>query len=153
MQNKLSVSVVAALLAWPSGTLVTQGYLTWLHSESFPNVLLDNSNEIDSDIAKVFLDQGIKLSLTAYKMDVGHYPTTEEGLDALIKAPIDTENDWKGPYLDSLPKDPWGMAYSYKSPGVRNTKSYDVASLGPDRVPSADDIQNQTRNQTSEATP
>jgi general secretion pathway protein G len=51
---------------------------------------------------------------------------------------------WKGPYLKkkSVPSDPWGSAYIYVAPGVHNPESYDLSSLGADKVESADDIVN-----------
>lgn len=60
-------------------------------------------------------------SLQAYRLDVGTYPSTEQGLAAIMSAPSNTQN-WQGPYLeDELPKDPWGRDYQYKSP-VNNLK-------------------------------
>ena len=69
-------------------------------------------------------------------MDNGRYPTTEQGLAALIAkpaAPPEPKN-WKGPYIEStdLPKDPWGADYIYRNPGERNPNGYDLRSLGPD---------------------
>ncbi len=95
-------------------------------------------------IAQTFVDSGMDTPLMAYRMAVGAYPTTEQGLEALIKAPEGTEGVWTGPYLKqkSIPQDPWGNPYHYKCPGVNNTDSYDLWSWGPDRVESADDICN-----------
>ncbi|MGL6238263.1 type II secretion system major pseudopilin GspG [Aeromonas dhakensis] len=54
-------------------------------------------------------------ALQTYRLDVGSYPTTEQGLVSLMKAPADVPS-WQGPYLeDQLPKDPWGRDYVYKS--------------------------------------
>ncbi len=69
-------------------------------------------------------------ALDAYRLDVGKYPTTEEGLKALREKPSGAEA-WKGPYLPKeIPMDPWGRAYIYKSPG--NFGDYDLISLGLD---------------------
>jgi general secretion pathway protein G len=79
-------------------------------------------------------------------MDTGQYPTTEQGLSALIatptSAPVPTQ--WNGPYLKkkSIPKDPWGRDYVYVSPGTNNPESYDLSSLGPDGVEDSKDITN-----------
>jgi len=97
------------------------------------------------DVADLFVNQTAKMSLTPYKLDLGQYPSTEEGLSALIKAPEGKQSRWNGPYLEDLPLDPWGNAYKYRFPGSKNINGaggYDVWSLGPDGVESADDIGN-----------
>ena len=82
------------------------------------------------DIATVM--QALKL----YKLDNQRYPTTEQGLQALITKPTvgTIPNGWKtGGYLDKLPKDPWGNPYQYLSPGIKG--EIDVISLGGDGQP------------------
>jgi type II secretion system protein G len=71
-------------------------------------------------------------ALNAYRLDNSKYPSTEEGLQALLVQPGGADN-WKGPYVKEIPKDPWGNPYVYRSPGVKNPKSVDVWSFGPDR--------------------
>lgn len=71
-------------------------------------------------------------ALNAYRLDNGKFPSTEEGLQALLIQPGGADN-WKGPYVKEIPKDPWGNPYIYRSPGVKNAKSVDVWSFGPDR--------------------
>lgn len=73
-------------------------------------------------------------ALKMYKLDNSHYPTTEQGLQALVAKPTagPTANGWKG-YIDKLPKDPWGNQYQYLSPGVHG--EVDVFSLGADGQP------------------
>ena len=96
-------------------------------------------------VAAIFVNQTVKLGFTAYKIDVGSYPKTEEGIAALVKTPAGKENKWKGPYIDDLPEDPWGNAYQYHFPGSKNingASGYDIWSLGPDGTESADDIGN-----------
>lgn len=69
-------------------------------------------------------------ALDQYRLDVGHYPTTEQGLAALLANP-DNDPKWNGPYLQkSVPADPWGKPYVYKSPGDHG--EFDLASLGKD---------------------
>ncbi|MGQ9694645.1 MAG: type II secretion system major pseudopilin GspG [Thermodesulfobacteriota bacterium] len=71
-------------------------------------------------------------ALDALRLDVGRYPTTEEGLTALREKPSRMEG-WKGPYLPKeIPKDPWGKAYVYKCPGEHG--EYDLISYGLDGV-------------------
>jgi general secretion pathway protein G len=82
-----------------------------------------------------------RTALSAYEVDNGKYPTG--GLDALISKPGDAKN-WKGPYIDrtEIPKDPWNNPYIYVFPGVRNEKSFDLLSAGPDgQVGGDDDIE------------
>jgi general secretion pathway protein G len=76
----------------------------------------------------------LSTALDAFKLDVGRYPTTEEGLEALVKASPDAK-DWDGPYLkkEQIPKDPWGHPYVYKCPGEHG--DYDITSYGADGQP------------------
>lgn len=72
-------------------------------------------------------------ALDQYRIDVGSYPTTNQGLQALVVKP-DGADKWQGPYLaKSVPADPWGRAYLYKSPGDHG--DYDLSSLGADGQP------------------
>lgn len=72
-------------------------------------------------------------ALDTYRLDVGHYPTTEQGLAALLTKPADAAK-WNGPYLQKgVPLDPWGKAYFYKSPGDHG--EMDIYSLGKDGQP------------------
>lgn len=72
-------------------------------------------------------------ALDQFRLDVGRYPTTDEGLDALVNPPEGMER-WNGPYLEKgVPKDPWGHAYVYTSPGEHG--EYDMISLGLDGEP------------------
>lgn len=76
-------------------------------------------------------------ALDMFRIDVGRYPTTQEGLDALMQAP--GVERWDGPYLKNpVPLDPWGNPYTYKSPGDHGV--YDVISYGGDKVPGGDGI-------------
>jgi general secretion pathway protein G len=91
-----------------------------------------------------------KLPLEGYKMDVGSYPLTNQGLEALISPPADLPDPsaW-GPnsYMESstIPLDPWGRPYSYLCPGNNNPNSYDLWSSGPDTIDgNEDDINNWT---------
>ena len=72
--------------------------------------------------------------LDQYRLDVGAYPTTAQGLEALVKNPGVT--NWGGPYLKKagIPKDPWGNAYHYKSPGDGG-RDYDIVTYGADGAP------------------
>ena len=93
------------------------------------------------DTVKIYVNDTLKAALFRYRIDNGRYPTTEEGLDALMNRPGEVAN-WNGPYVSDLPADPWGQDYRYLFPGKHNTESYDLYSLGGDGVESADDIGN-----------
>lgn len=71
--------------------------------------------------------------LDLYKLDVGSYPTTEQGLQALVTQPADVTT-WNGPYLkgEGLPHDAWGRPYLYREPSSRPGHEYDLCSRGPD---------------------
>ncbi|MBV8888690.1 MAG: type II secretion system major pseudopilin GspG [Alphaproteobacteria bacterium] len=70
--------------------------------------------------------------LDIYKLDVGTYPTTEQGLQALVTPPQGVPH-WSGPYLKGtkVPEDPWGHPFMYRSPSQRPGHDYDLYSLGP----------------------
>ncbi|MFZ5551241.1 MAG: type II secretion system major pseudopilin GspG [Pseudomonadota bacterium] len=70
-------------------------------------------------------------ALATYRLDVGHYPRTEQGLRALVERPAD-EPKWSGPYLaKAVPPDPWGRAYLYRQPGDAG-HDYELLSYGKD---------------------
>ena len=76
-------------------------------------------------------------SLDQYRLDTGHYPTTEQGLAALNVAPHN-EAKWRGPYLKkAVPADPWGNAYIYRQPGEHG--EFDLLSYGKDGQPGGSD--------------
>jgi general secretion pathway protein G len=70
--------------------------------------------------------------LDLYNLDMGSYPTTEQGLAALVRKPSGTAN-WNGPYLkgDDVPLDPWSHLYTYRNPSERPGHDYDLCSSGP----------------------
>jgi general secretion pathway protein G len=74
--------------------------------------------------------------LDIYKLDVGTYPTTEQGLLALIERPSGAPR-WSGPYLkgEKVPEDPWGRPFIYHNPSQRQGHEYDLYSLGPTGQP------------------
>ncbi len=94
-------------------------------------------------VAKVFVRDSLKTSLVRYKIDMGGYPTTAEGLQALITAPKNGTDRWRGPYAElsgnQLPLDPWGEPYKYLNPGTRNKGTYDLLSMGPDKTEGTED--------------
>lgn len=74
--------------------------------------------------------EGLGRALDAYRLDTGHYPSTEQGLNALVVRPGE-EPKWNGPYLQkAVPQDPWDKAYVYRSPGQGG--DFDLVSYGKD---------------------
>lgn len=98
-------------------------------------------------VAKIFVRDSMKTPLVRYRIDMGDYPATNEGLAALITAPGSGAEKWRGPYLEGTggkaPLDPWGQPYEYRYPGVKNVGGYDLFSKGVDKTAeTADDIGN-----------
>jgi general secretion pathway protein G len=87
----------------------------------------------NANVARAQIEQ-LGKALDTYRIDVGTYPNTEQGLQALITKP-DGVDRWQGPYLQKLqlPADPWGRAYMYKAPG--DHAEYDLTSYGSDGQP------------------
>ena len=97
--------------------------------------LLSRTGESKVAAAKVDIAT-VMQALKLYKLDNQRYPTTEQGLQALLTKPTTgpAANGWKsGGYLEKMPKDPWGNAYQFLSPGVKG--EVDVFSLGADGQP------------------
>lgn len=100
-------------------------------------------DEAGYSTAKSHLGQ-FKVTLLIYRSKAGFYPTTEQGLKALISKPTTdpVPRSWAG-LMETLPKDPWDSDYIYEYPGKHNTDGYDIYSPGVDKKPgTADDIGN-----------
>jgi general secretion pathway protein G len=125
--------VVLAILGLLIGLVVTNA-----------DKIIGRSNDA---VARIYVRDSLKTTLVRYRIDLGDYPSTEEGLEALVVAPGGKADRWHGPYLETpgnkLPLDPWGEPYQYRYPGTKNPGSYDLFSKGADKVPdTADDIGN-----------
>ena len=81
--------------------------------------------------------ENLSATIDAYSIDVGRFPTTSEGLEALVQQPSGVRN-WNGPYLrkSQVPKDPWGNDYQYRSPGEHG--AFDIWALGADNQEGGD---------------
>lgn len=82
--------------------------------------------------------RALESALNLYKLDNHSYPTTDQGLEALIQRPENTPGWKEGGYMDRLPKDPWGQPYQYLNPGTHGT--IDIFSLGRDMQPGGEGI-------------
>ena len=121
--------------------LVVLAILTLLAGLVGPRVLgqLGGAKNKTAGVQIADLDKALEL----YKLDVGRFPTTEEGLDALAKKPATVASGWNGPYLKGgVPADPWGKPYRYQSAnGV-----VEIVSLGADGAPGGEGENADVRN-------
>jgi general secretion pathway protein G len=92
--------------------------------------VLNYLSEAKVKAAKIQIESFVS-TLDLYYLDTGRYPSTSEGLEALIQRPAGVEG-WNGPYLKGgfVPNDPWGHPYVYRMPGEHGT--YDILSYGPE---------------------
>lgn len=132
--------------------LIVVGILALLAAFVVPN-LMRSGEQAKIDIAKASVGRSgdISMQLKKYKFDVGKYPDTDEGLEALHRIPSSIDEDdkiWKGPYLETPPeelRDPWNQEFVYESPGKFNEDGFDLSSKGPDQKEGTeDDIKNWT---------
>ena len=125
----LEILVVLAIIGLLAGLAVSNSDKIFGHSQEA--------------VAKIFVRDSLKTSLVRYRIDLGDYPSTTEGMQALLSAPANKGDRWRGPYIDSpgnkLPVDPWGEPYQYRYPGTKNKGGYDLFSKGPDKVEGSDD--------------
>ena len=77
----------------------------------------------------------LEAALERLYVHMDRYPTSDEGLKLLVEAPTgDDKKSWRGPYVQQLRPDPWGIAYQYKRPGVHHASGYDLWSRGADKA-------------------
>ncbi len=95
-----------------------------------------------TSVAKQSIER-IASILDMYKLDVGNYPTTDQGLRALVEPPGDVTN-WNGPYVKGeVPADPWNHPYVYRDPSSRSGHDFDLCSQGPSGTGGDQEICNQ----------
>lgn len=122
--------------------LVVLAILTLLAGLVGPRVLnqLGGAKSKTAGVQIADLDKSLEL----FKLDVGRYPTTEEGLEALVKRP-GSVSGWTGPYLKgNVPSDPWGHPYRYANPGPNG--GLEILSLGADGAPGGEGEDADVRN-------
>ena len=102
--------------------------------------LTGRSEKAKAATARADIRANMATALKMYEIDMGAFPTTDQGLAALLTAPGGASSSWSGPYIEKKPIDPWGRPYQYKCPGTRNPTGYDLYSLGRDGVEGADDV-------------
>jgi len=130
--------------------LIVVGILALLAAFVVPS-LMGSGTAAKIDLAKSAVGRSgpIAGALKRYQFDVGQFPDTDEGLEALHRIPSSLDEDdniWKGPYLETPPEelvDPWNEEFVYEAPGKFNEDGYDLSSKGPDRKEGTeDDIKN-----------
>lgn len=105
--------------------------------------LTGQSQKAKKTAARTQISQ-FEVALDAFEIDLGRYPTTTEGMRALVEKPASDSAEWTQPYLkQDIPLDPWGNEYNYRYPGQNNKDGYDLYSFGPDgKLGGGDDIAN-----------
>ena len=105
-------------------------------------------------VAEMLVTKTMEAPLMMYMSDMGRYPTTQEGLQALVRAPSGKRGRWNGPYIkdqESL-MDPWKNPLQYRCPGQHNPDGYDLWSMGPGgQSGDEDDIGNWKSGRSSDA--
>ncbi|MAM70109.1 MAG: type II secretion system protein GspG [Gammaproteobacteria bacterium] len=81
--------------------------------------------------------RAIESALKFYRLDNYRYPTQSQGLEALMRSPDGNSSNWNGPYLDSMPMDPWGQEYVYAYPSTHE-RDFDIYTLGADQQEGGD---------------
>lgn len=105
--------------------------------------LTGRSDQAKVTAAKADIEAHLATALKLYELDSGNFPTTSQGLDALLVKPTSSPipPNWNGPYIEKKPLDPWGRPYVYSSPGDHRA-DYDLSSKGKDLNKEDDDITN-----------
>ena len=103
--------------------------------------LTGRTEQAKMTVAQADINSNIAMALKLYELDNGNYPTTAQGLDALLSKPSlsPVPPNWCGPYLEKKPMDPWNNPYQYKCPGARNKSGYDLYSAGKDGIEGTED--------------
>jgi general secretion pathway protein G len=122
--------------------IIVIGLLIVLVSLTVPavNGILEGNQ---TNVAQTWVKSTGKMALTRYRVDMGSFPSTEQGLRALVEPPSGAGARWEGPYLEELPKDPFGEPYQYRYPAQKSRAGFDLWSKGPDRESgTSDDVGN-----------
>ena len=99
--------------------------------------MFGRSEQARIGVARADIDVNIPTAIKLFEADTGTFPKT---LDDLVVSPGD--ENWKGPYIEKVPLDPWKRSYVYKYPGEHHPQSYDLSSLGKSGVEDSDNITN-----------
>ena len=119
----LEIMVVVVILGILAATILPQ--------------FIGTAEEAKVNTAKATVSQ-LASALERFNIHMDRYPTTEEGLGALVDAPSSEDKKWRGPYITALKADPWGTPYQYRNPGVHRKTGFDVWSRGKDAADGGD---------------
>ena len=119
----LEIMVVVVILGILAATILPQ--------------FIGTAEEAKVNTAKATVSQ-LASALERFNIHMDRYPTTEEGLGALVDAPSSEDKKWRGPYITALKADPWGTPYQYRNPGVHRKSGFDVWSRGKDAADGGD---------------
>lgn len=114
--------------------------------------LMGRGDQARNAAARADIESNIAQALDLYEIDTGTFPSTDDGLQALIKKPSNPKmaKRWKGPYLKKKPLDPWGNPYAYRHPGSHG-QAYDLYSFGKDESEGGgDDVTNWDQDEKSQ---
>jgi len=81
----------------------------------------------------------LESALERFNVHMDRYPTTQEGLNALVEPPVGGDKNWRGPYITQLRPDPWGTPYQYRAPGAHHPTRFDLWSRGADKSDGGED--------------
>jgi len=98
---------------------------------------MGTTNDAKISAAKANIAE-LESAVNRFYVHMDRYPTSEEGLKALVEPPADGDKSWRGPYISQLRDDPWGNPFQYKSPGTHHPTSFDIWSPGSVNTAAAD---------------
>ena len=113
----IEIMVVVVILGILAATIIPQ--------------FMGTTHEARVNTAKANVAQ-LESALERFHIHMDRYPTTEEGLNALVEPPSADEKRWRGPYVTRLRPDPWGNPFQYRNPGVQHKSGFDLWSRGAD---------------------
>jgi len=99
---------------------------------------INRTKQVQIEATKISISS-INMALKMYDIDNKTFPTTEEGLKALVEKPSSVGENWMGPYVEQELIDPWGHPYQYRCPSQNNHPDFDIWSWGPDGKDETDD--------------
>lgn len=115
----LEIMVVVIILGVLAATIIPQ--------------FVGTTQEAKVGAAKAHIAE-LEAALERFQVHMDRYPTQDEGLSVLEKAPATDASKWRGPYIKKLRPDPWGNPYQYRRPGTRHANSFDLWSRGADNA-------------------
>jgi general secretion pathway protein G len=113
----LEIMVVVVILGILAATILPQ--------------FIGTAEEAKINTAKATVAQ-LASAIERFNLHMDRYPSTEEGLTALMEPPSSEDKKWRGPYVSALKPDPWGNPYQYRNPGVHRKTGFDLWSRGKD---------------------